>query len=375
MSMKQKILIEGVGSFLPPQYIVDAREAQSRGQMTAEEVRREENKVVDDIVERQLAAGLREVTSGEIRRHRWDKDFWLGFKGIELEHVDTGYIYEPVEPYTDVIRVVDRIEANPQHPFLSGFRYLLDKVNGRAVCRQTIPSPANLYAEIVGISQGNIASVYPYSDDLVADIAKAYNDTLKSYYDGGCRSVQFDDTVIGRLCDMSYEKELLRGGIDMNKYQADIIRVLNQSVAGLPADMQVSLFISGGDVAVPRWSASEEPDNIVPKVLRDVNINKFYMPFDPSNLESIAVLKHLPADKRVVVGLVNAHTPWADGFMDFNTALDEVLKYVPAERLAVSPQTGFKLSGTLRRGLTYEDQWRKLKMLSDALEGKTVVSR
>ncbi len=373
--MKQKILIEGVGSFMPPQDIVDAREAQSRGQMTAEEVRREEDKVVDDIVERQLAAGLREVTSGEIRRHRWDKDFWLGFKGIELERVDTGYIYEPVEPYTDVIRVVGRIESNPGHPFLSGFKYLLDKVNGRAVCRQTMPSPANLYAEIVSISQGNIASVYPAPELLLDDIAKAYNDTLMSYYEEGCRSVQFDDTIVGRLCDPAYEKDLLRGGIDLLKYQSDIIGVFNKSVAGLPADMQISLYISGGDVAVPRWSASELPDNIVPKVLRDVDISKFYMPFDPSNLDSMAVLKFLPADKRVVVGLVNAHTPWADGFMDFNRALDEVLKYLPADRLAVSPQTGFKLSGTLRRGLTYDDQWRKLKMLSEALEGKTVVSR
>lgn len=372
--MKTKLQIECVGSFMLPQSLVEAREAAAAGHITAEEVHREEEKVVDDIVERQLAAGLKEITSGEIRRHRWDKDFWIGFNGVDVERVETGYIYEPVAPFTDMIRITGRISANPQHPFLGGFKYLLDRLGNRAAGRQTMPSPANLYAEIIALSQGNIASIYPAPDELLSDIARAYNETLRSYYAIGCRYVQFDDTVIGRLCDPSYEKELLRGGIDVLKFQQNIIKLLNESVAGLPADMHVSLYISAGDVVVPRWSASDESDNIVPKVLREVNIDKFYMPFDPADTESFDVLKYLPANKRVAIGLVSAHTPWADGFPYLESGIEAALKYVSPDRLTVTPQTGFKLSSALSRGLTYEDQWRKLQMLADALSGAEVLN-
>ena len=57
-----------VGSFLRPQYLLEAREKKAKGQITPEQLRLVEDKAITEIVKFQESVGLKSITDGEFRR-------------------------------------------------------------------------------------------------------------------------------------------------------------------------------------------------------------------------------------------------------------------------------------------------------------------
>lgn len=357
--------IETVGSFLPDEKLIIAQRDFERGLIDHQYLTSVEDDAVRDIVERQIACGVPFVTSGELRRKHWANDFWFGLKGITCEHVSSGHLYQQVEASTDLIHITGRIGFNPDHPFLDDFRYLHKMVANRAKCRQTLPSPANLLLEIYALSDGHPELLYMSSTDaLISDIAQAYRLTAIKFHELGCGSLQYDDTALGLMCDDNYTKRLLQGGVDLLKLHGELIRVINESLKELPDELEKSIYISGGDTIVPEWEVIEYPDNIMPKALAKLNVDKFFIPLNLKNDYAIQVLRHIPKGKKVVLGIVDAHSPFPDDADSLSDILQEASRLVDPSCIAVSPRTGFKLSSYGRRGLTYEDQWRKLTELT-----------
>jgi len=356
--------IETVGSFLPNEPLIAGRSEFDRGLIGRDRLTEIEDDAVRDVVERQLACGLRYVTSGEMRRKHWAKDFWFGLGGISCEHIDSGHVYMPIEAGTDLLHITGRIAFNPEHPFFEDFRFLHDAVAGRACCRQTLPSPASLLLEIYALSDGHPERLYPAPESLIADIAEAYKATAMKLHEMGCGSLQYDDVALGLMCDDIYTKRLLQGGVDLIKLHDEIIEVINASLSGLPADMETSIYISGGDKIVPEWEYINYPDNIMPKALSTLAVDKFFLPFENGEEYPFEVLRHIPKGKKVVLGLIDAHTPFDDSETVLKASLAKASAYIDAQHLAISPRTGFKLTSYSTRGLTYEDQWRKIAELS-----------
>jgi 5-methyltetrahydropteroyltriglutamate--homocysteine methyltransferase len=75
-------------------------------------------------------------------------------------------------------------------------------------------------------------------------------------------------------------------------------------------------------------------------------------------------LRFVPHDKGVVLGLVSSKVPALESPDHLCRRIDEASRYVPLERLALSPQCGFAsaLEGNL---LTEDEQWAKLKLVVD----------
>lgn len=365
--------IETVGSFLPNEKLLSARFDFERGKIDRQQLTAVENEAVRDVVERQLDCRLPFITSGELRRKHWANDFWFGLDGISCENISSGHLYQPVEVSSDLLDITGRIGLNPAHPFFTDFRFLHDAVAGRAKCRQTLPSPANLLLEIYALSCGRPEALYPVSTDrLINDIADAYRQTVIQLYALGCDSLQYDDTALGLMCDDNYIKRLLQGGVDLIKLHRELIDVINNSLGGLPVEMEKAVYLSGGDTVVPEWEYIDYPDNIMPKALSSLDVDKFFIPLYSGNDYAIKVLRHIPKDKSVVVGLVDAHTPFSESFDSLTAMIDKVARVVEPSRLAISPRTGFKVSSYNERGLHYEDQWRKIKELSETL---TLINR
>ena len=357
--------IEATGSFLPDENLIAAQKAFEHGGIDRRSLTEKEDTAIRVIAERQISCGLPFVTSGELRRKHWAKDFWFGLQGISCEHIDSGHIYQPVEAAADILHITGMITFNPDHAFFDDFRFLKNVVSDQAKCRQTLPSPANLLLEIYDISDGHPESIYSSKDELIRDIAEAYRLTALKLYKLGCDSLQYDDTALGLMCDDNYTKRLLQGGVDLLGLHHEIIGIINASLEGLPADMETSIYISGGDPIVPEWEHIDYPDNIMPKALSSLNFDKFFLPFALENDYAIEVLRHIPQGKTVVLGLADAHSPLPDDPVALSYMLHKAARIVKPSMLAISPRTGFKLSSFCERALSYEDQWRKLKELAE----------
>lgn len=357
--------VEIVGSFLPPEDLLEARKDFRKGVIDAEIMKQSEDKVVADLVSRQLSLGLTHVTSGEIRRKHWDLDFWFGLDGISKSRFDSGRIYQNEESFCDLLSIDGPIGFNPTHPFFDDLRFLKDLVKDKAICMQCIPSPADLYLKILLLNDANV--IFDHKE-VISDIARAYNNTMHEFYRLGCRSVQFDDTACGKLCQDNFTKCLLQGGIDLITLHDDFIKVINDSINGLPADMEISLYLSGGEIIVPEWEYIEYPDNIMPKVLKEVNVDKFFLPMVLGNDYQLEILQHVPKGKKVVLGVVDAHTPYPEDCERISQMVSKALRYVSPQEISLSPRTGFKLTNHQDRGLTYQDQWNKLLILKNISE-------
>lgn len=352
-----------IGIYLPPSKMHEAHKEHEQGHISAARLKEIENEAVRDIVERQLDCGLKAVTSGGIRWKYWDKDFFFGLSGIRKERFESGHVYSNEDAHTDLMRFTGYISYNPSHPYFEDFSFMADIVAGRAVCRQIIPSPAELYMQPFLMADGHPEHLYPDAGSLVSDITEAYRKTITRLYDLGCRSIVFDDTVCGRLCEDNFTKRLLQGGIDTVGLQDIIISLFNDSLAEMPADLEKALYLSGGDTVVPEWEYIKYPDNIMPRILSEVNADKFFMPFDSADDYSVEILRHVPEGKKIVMGLADAHSPFQD---DEEAVLRYVMKarrYVNPSLLAVGPKTGFNLSSYAPRGLDYNDQWAKIESL------------
>ena len=82
-----------VGSFLRPQEIKDARAAFKAGKITADDLRKVEDKEIAKLIEKQKKAGYHAITDGEFRRSYWHLDFMWGFNGINEIELDHGYFF------------------------------------------------------------------------------------------------------------------------------------------------------------------------------------------------------------------------------------------------------------------------------------------
>lgn len=354
--------IDFVGSFFPPEELIHAKEDYHSGHIDRAKYRAAEDRAVTALVERELAEGFEEVTSGETRRNNWKLDFFANFGGI-VKDPDNADLYSQWGASTELLHLEGRVSFNPDHHFYHGFAYLERLVHGRATGRQTIPSPAELYMDLMQLP--NIREIYPDKEQLIADITDTYSRTLQGFYDIGCRSIQLDDTVIGSLTRDTFTKRIIQSGFDILELHNDILRLFNDSVKDLPRDMTVSAYLSGGDDPVPEWNATPAADNIVPKALSGLKVSRFYLPFGTRRPEAFAVLRYVPLGTRVVLGLVEAHSPFWQPDAEFVAAVTEARKYVPEKRLALSPRTGFKIGSYANRGLTYENQWVKIRGMKE----------
>ncbi len=72
-------------------------------------------------------------------------------------------------------------------------------------------------------------------------------------------------------------------------------------------------------------------------------------------------------DKKVVLGLVTTKSPVLEDKEAVIARIREAEKYVPLDRLYLSPQCGFA-SCEIGNKLTEEEQWAKLKLVKEIAE-------
>lgn len=84
--------------------------------------------------------------------------------------------------------------------------------------------------------------------------------------------------------------------------------------------------------------------------------------YDDSRSGSFAPLKDIPKDKFVTLGLVTTKRSQLESMEDLKRRVSEASRYVPLDRLGLSPQCGFS-SSIVGNTISFEDQRRKLELV------------
>ena len=347
-----------VGSLLRPEILHNARKNFKAGEITAEQLREVETTEIKRIVDKQIEVGLELVTDGEFRRRFWHTDFLEHLNGFEGYVPEVGYVFkgdEETERYN--VRNTGKISFNPDHPHVKDFIEFNEIVGGRAVAKQTIPSPNQLFN--VGIRDENI---YPDIEEYANDIIKAYQDAFKAFYDAGVRYLQLDDVYIAGLSspdipfnDAEYSREFL---IDL------ALRVHNGVLEGKPEDLVVTTHLCRGNYQ-STWAFEGSYELIAPTLFAKEKVDGFFLEYDDERSGDFKPLEHIPnGGAQVVLGVVTSKNGELEDKENIKARIKEASKYVPLEQLCLSPQCGFASTHHGNK-LTEEQQWEKLKFIVD----------
>jgi 5-methyltetrahydropteroyltriglutamate--homocysteine methyltransferase len=108
------------------------------------------------------------------------------------------------------------------------------------------------------------------------------------------------------------------------------------------------------------WHAEGSYEPIAEKAFNLLQVDRFLLEYDTDRAGGFEPLRFVPSDKMVVLGLISSKEPALESVDVLRRRIDEAAKYVPIERLAISPQCGFA-STVLGNLLTWDEQRRKLE--------------
>jgi len=351
-----------VGSLLRPQAIHEARAKAERGELSAAQIRAVEDTGVAEAVALQREVGLNVCTDGEFHRRHWFLDFLERIDGIEVRgglptkfHNEQGDI-EFAPPRFEVLGKVRRSRPLALDDF-KALKPIADR-NG-LLAKQAIPSPMCVHFR--GGRAAIDKKIYPDVEQFFADLTTVYRQEIADLYAAGCRYLQIDDTNLPFLCDPALRDNVHKMGEDPDTLPRLYVRMMNDALAGKPADLTVGVHMCRGNHA-SSWVAEGGYDPIAEQVFGDMQVDAFFLEYDSPRAGGFAPLRYLTGNKVAVLGLVTTKKGQLESKADIKRRIEEASKHVPMARLALSPQCGFA-STIAGNALSADDQRRKLELV------------
>ncbi len=339
-TLKTPFRYDFVGSFLRPEKLKAAKKAFEEGTITKEELDRVTDECVTEIVAKQKAAGFHAITDGEFRRKFWHLDFMWGFEGIAHEKDGGGVQFHGEMADLEATYLVGKVKAKA-HPFVEYFKFLKQFEDGQTVAKYTIPAPAQMYQQmIVPQNIGQTRKFYVTDEELIEDIGKAYQDVIKQFYAAGCRNLQLDDCTWGAIVGDAAKQRYQSLGVDIEEVKARLLKVNNLALENRPEDMVITSHICRGNYH-STFFTSGPYDSVADYVFAQEHVDALLLEYDDERSGGFAPLAKVSPDKKVVLGLITTKKPELEDKDKVIARIHEAAKYIPLDRLCLSPQCGF----------------------------------
>ena len=356
-----------VGSFLRPEKLKKARRQFNEGKIDAAALKKVEDEAITELVSKIKELGYHVITDGEFRRATWHLDFMWGFDGIGHTPTKTGLPFHGEAAMVDDTYIVGKIGLTGEHPFVDHFRFVKALEDENTVAKQTIPSPAQFLAQFtMPFNRGCTEKHYPNEQELVNDIVAAYGKVIDDLYAAGCRNLQLDDCTWGMFADKighTLYGTTREGIVEFQKAHKDIN---DKVIANAPKDMIINTHVCRGNFH-STYASEGAYDSVADILFGEENVNAYFLEFDDERSGGFAPLAKVSGEKKVVLGLITTKSPVLEDKQLVIDRIHDAAKYIPLERLYLSPQCGFA-SCEIGNKLTEEEQWAKLRLVKEVAE-------
>ncbi len=352
MSAVAPFRADHVGSLLRPSAVREARARAKAGSLSRADLRQIEDVAILDVVRRQESIGLRAITDGELRRDYWHLDFLCGLEGISArESLDLKF--EGVEEVPPTPIVTEPIGCT-RAPQLDDFSYLASIARGTP--KFTLPAPS--MAHMRGGSKGIPKSIYPDQERYWADLAAAYRVAIAQLAAAGCRYLQIDDITFSYLADDKVRAGVLEKGDEPDQLAKRYAATINAALSERPEGMRVTMHTCRGNFQ-STFAASAPYARAATEAMFSTAVDAWFMEFDSDRAGGFDVLRLLPEDRIVVLGLITTKFGELESVDAIAKRINQAARVVPLERLCLSPQCGFSSTHHGNK-LAEDEQWRKL---------------
>ena len=366
-NLKTPFRYDFVGSFLRPERLKEARRAFDNGNIGYDELKKVEDETITELVSKLKELGYHVITDGEFRRATWYLDFMWALEGVGHKPTKTGLPFHGEDAIVDDTYLVGKLKLSGEHPFVDHFRFVKQFEDENTVAKQTIPSPAQFLAQF--LFPFNLESTFAQYESekvFIDDVVEVYNEFVRQLYDAGCRNLQLDDCTWGMFTNKSGSilfGTTKEGSVEVQRKYKD---VNNRVIDAAPDDLAVTTHVCRGNYH-STYISSGPYDAVADVLLGEENVSAFFLEFDDERSGGFEPLAKVPEDKKVVLGLVTTKRPELEDKAVLHARIKEASKYVPLERLYLSPQCGFA-SCEIGNKLTEEEQWAKLRLVKEVAE-------
>lgn len=347
--------VMGVGSWPRPRWMVQAVHGRLEGRFAERDFEATADDAVRLAVEAQIRAGVDVITDGEQRR-----DSYASFVGGRLDNcqliplIDLLPLVDDPAQFEKEMRALDVPAGEVRHPAVFGplgrsrplavhevefARRLTDKP-----VKVALPGPylltRTMWMECIS------DRAYASREALAEDVVRVLREELHFLLAAGAALVQFDEPVLTEVVfggsgrHRTFMCGALGGKREAPAELAFARDLINRVVEGLPRS-RLALHVCRGN-----WSPDErvalrgDYSSLVP-VLKSIRVGTLFLELATPRAGEIEVLRALPDDVRIGVGVVNQKRPDVESVDEVAARVRRAIDVFGRERVLLNPDCGF----------------------------------
>jgi 5-methyltetrahydropteroyltriglutamate--homocysteine methyltransferase len=346
---------EVIGSLLRPPDLVEARARHERGELDGADFKRIEDDVVSRAVRLQEDAGIGVITDGEQRRYAFYGHLIESFEGFDKE----GGWAIPFRDETGEELVLRRpvvVERMRWRRSMCAEEWTFLRAVARHPAKVTMLSAQQAAAYY---DPEKSRDAYPTRDAYLADIVDVSRREVEELIRLGCTYIQIDGPQYGALLDPKMREGYRQRGSDPEELIDRCIELDNAIIEGHPG-VTFGLHICRGNNQSKFYAEGDyEP---IARIFKRAIFNRFLLEYDDARSGGFEPLRHLPEDRVAVLGLITTKKAALEPDDLLRSRIKEAERFVPLERLALSPQCGFASTMEGNR-ISLEQQHDKLELV------------
>ncbi len=354
--------VDNVGSMLRPPELLEAIRRHDAGETGPELLERARDQAIERLVRSQEAHGLPVIVDGEFRRRQFMESFSdvAGFDQWAIRHAraragraeSEGRIEAPsaraLTPATERLRLRRNVP-------LDEYRFTQSLTEWPA--KVTLVGPERILSAYDADASHE---VYADLDAFAADVIAVQREMIRGLSDAGCAYVHIDAPGFTRFADPASLDQMRARGEDPKATMARAIAAENAVIDGLDGITFGVHLCRGNEQS--RWHREGAYEAIAERLFGELRHDRLLLEYDSERAGGFAPLRFVRPDAVVVLGLITTKSGRLEDPDDLFRRIEQAARYVPVERLALSPQCGFA-STFEGNNLTEDDQWRKLDLM------------
>ena len=347
--------VMGIGSWPRPGWMLRTMHQRLEGRLSEEEFRAAADDAVSLCVDAQLRAGVDVLTDGEQRR-----DNYASFVGGLLDNCQliplsdlTAMVDDPAKFERD-LRALDVPAGEVRHPVAYGRlgrsrSMAVHEVEFLQACsdmpvKAALPGPY-LLTRTMWL---DCLTDRPYEsrDELAADVVRVLREEAHFLLASGASIVQFDEPVLtevvmgGRRAGHSFMCGALSERLEPAAELDFAAGLLSEVVSGLPPD-RLALHVCRGNWTRDESAVLAGGYGPLLDLLKRVEVGVLFLELATPRSGDAEVLRSIPGDKRVGVGVVNPKTDDVETVDLLRSRISRAVDLFGSERVVLTPDCGF----------------------------------
>jgi len=351
----EPLSIMGIGSWPRPRWMLQAVHENLEGRLDEATYQATADDAVRLAASAQERAGADVLTDGEQRR-----DSYASFVGSRLDNcqliplTDLAAMVDDSAKFEQELRALDVPAADVRHPVVYGalgrrqalavheFEFLRGLTNKPV--KVALPGPY-LLTRTMWL---DCLTERPYEkrEDLARDIVRVLREELHFLLAAGVALVQFDEPVLTEVVfsGAKTQRSFMCGALSEKKSSAEELAfagdLLNAVIADLPPE-RIGLHICRGNWTRDEGAALTGDYRPLLDLLKRVEVGTLFLELCTPRAGEMAVLRELPEDRRIGVGVVNQKLDRVESVEEIVAKASAAIELFGRERVLLTPDCGF----------------------------------